>query len=197
MWFTIKWRPKLLFSLTRVKTLFSFGWKLLVSGLLDVTYNNLSTLIIGKLYPASMLGSYSKGQEFPNLLMANINSSIQSVMLPAYAKNQENRPVVKQIMRRALVSSSFIVFPAMAGLAVIAEPLVLLLLTEKWLMCVPFIQIFCAVYALWPIHTANLQAINAIGRSDIFLKLEVVKKYSGFLSFQSPSLLGSMQLFLV
>jgi len=101
------------------------------------------------------------------------------VMLPAYAKNQDNRPAVKEIMRRALVTSSFLVFPAMAGLAVTAEPLVLLLLTEKWLMCVPFIQIFCAVYALWPIHTVNLQALNGIGRSDIFLKLEIVKKILG------------------
>lgn len=179
MWFTVKWRPKLLFSLARVKELFSFGWKLLVSGLIDTTYTNLSSLIIGKLYPARMLGYYTKGQEFPNVLVSNINSSIQAVMFPAYAKCQDNRPQVKQIMRRALVTSAFLVFPAMAGLAVIAEPLVELLLTEKWLMCVPFLQIFCAVYALWPIHTVNLQAINALGRSDIFLRLEILKKIVG------------------
>ncbi len=179
MWFTVKWRPKRQFSLTRVKKLFAFGWKLLVSGLIDVTYTNLSTLIIGKIYPAGMLGYYTKGQEFPMTVMSTMNSSIQAVMLPAYAKNQDNRPAVKEIMRRALVSSSFLVFPAMAGLAVTAEPLVLLLLTDKWLMCVPFIQIFCAVYALWPIHTVNLQALNGIGRSDIFLKLEIVKKLLG------------------
>jgi teichuronic acid exporter len=179
MWFTVKWRPKLLFSLARVKELFSFGWKLLISGLIDVTYNNLSSLVIGKLYPASMLGYYTKGREFPNMLVSNINSSIQAVMFPVYAKCQDNRPLVKQIMRRALVTSSFLVFPAMAGLAAVAEPLIELLLTEKWLIAVPFLQIFCAVYALWPIHTANLQAINALGRSDIFLKLEILKKIVG------------------
>lgn len=179
MWFTVQWRPKLLFSFSRVKELFSFGWKLLISGLIDVTYNNLSALIIGRLYPARMLGYYTKGQEFPNVLVSNINSSIQAVMFPAYAKNQDNKPLVKQIVRRALVTSSFLVFPAMAGLAAIAEPLIKLLLTEKWLLCVPFLQIFCAVYALWPIHTANLQAINALGRSDIFLKLEILKKVVG------------------
>ncbi|TAJ43696.1 lipopolysaccharide biosynthesis protein [Methanofollis fontis] len=179
MWFTVQWRPKLLFSLTRVKELFSFGWKLLVSGLIDVTYNNISSLVIGRLYPASMLGYYTKGQEFPKVLVSNINSSIQAVMFPAYSRNQDNRPLVKQIVRRSLVTSSFLVFPAMAGLAAIAEPLIELLLTEKWLMCVPFLQIFCAVYALWPIHTANLQAINALGRSDVFLKLEIVKKVIG------------------
>ena len=179
MWFTVNWRPKLIFSVTRVRELFSFGWKLLVSGLIDTTYRNLSSLIIGKLYPASMLGYYTKGQEFPSALVSNINSSIQAVMFPAYAKNQENRPLVKQIMRRALITSSFLVFPAMAGLAAVAEPLITLLLTEKWLIAVPFLQIFCASYALWPIHTANLQAINALGRSDIFLRLEIMKKVLG------------------
>jgi len=188
MWLTVKWRPKLLFSLARVKELFSFGWKLLVSGLIDVTYKNLSTLVIGKLYPANMLGFYTKGQEFPNLLVTNINSSIQAVMFPAYARCQDNRAQVKQIMRRALVTSSFLVFPAMAGLAAVAKPLVLLLLTEKWLFAVPFLQIFCAVYALWPIHTVNLQAINALGRSDVFLKLEIIKKALGLsvLAFTIP-----------
>jgi O-antigen/teichoic acid export membrane protein len=179
MWFTVKWRPKLLFSVTQVKELFSFSWKLLASGLISVTYNNLSSLIIGKLYPANMLGYYTKGQEFPLYVVANINSSIQTVMFPAYAKNQDNRPMVKQIMRRALVTSAFLVFPAMAGLAAIAEPLIELLLTEKWLISVPFLQIFCATYALWPVTTVNLQAISALGRSDIFLKLEVVKKGIG------------------
>jgi teichuronic acid exporter len=179
MWFTVKWRPKLLFSLKRVKELFSFGWKILASSLVDVTYTNLSILIIGKLYPAGMLGYYTKGQELPNALVSNANSSILAVMFPAYARYQDNRPMVKQIMHRALVTSAFLIFPLMVGLAAIAEPLVKLLLTEKWLMCVPFLQIFCAFYALWPIQTANLQAINALGRSDIFLKLEIIKKIIG------------------
>ena len=96
-------------------------------------------------------------------------------MLPAYAKNQDDKATVKQIMRRALTTSSFLVLPA------IAEPLVLLLLTEKWIMAVPFLQIFCCVYAMWPIHTVNLQAINGIGRSDVFLKLEIIKKAVGLI----------------
>jgi teichuronic acid exporter len=179
MWFTVKWRPKLLFSFTSAKELFTFGWKLLLSRLINVTYINLSSLIIGKLYPANMLGYYTKGRDFPHALVGNINSSIQSVMFPAYSKCQDDRPLVKQIMRRALVTSSFLIFPAMAGLAAIAEPLVELLLTEKWLVAVPFLQIFCAVYALWPIHTVNLQAINALGRSDVYLKLEIATKFVG------------------
>lgn len=179
LWFTVRWRPKLLFSLDRVKDLFSFGWKLLVSALIDTVYQDLRSLIIGKMYNPAMLGFYNRGQQFPSIIVSNINGSIKSVMLPILASQQDNKPRVKRMMRRGIVTSSFIIFPMMVGLAVIAEPLVKLLLTDKWLPCVPFLQIYCAIYALMPIHTANLQAINAIGRSDIFLKLEIIKKIVG------------------
>lgn len=179
LWFTVKWRPTLQFSLERVKVLYSFGWKLLVSSLIDTTYRDLRSLIIGKVYTPTMLGYYNRGQQFPQLLISNINGSIQSVMLPALAAQQDYTDRLKSMMRRSIVTSSFIVFPMMVGLAVVAEPLVLLLLTEKWLPSVPFIQIFCISYTLMPIHTANLQAINAMGRSDIFLKLEIIKKILG------------------
>ncbi|MEK4629459.1 MAG: lipopolysaccharide biosynthesis protein [Solibacillus sp.] len=175
LFFTVKWRPKLLFSFKRIKTLFSFGWKLLVSGLIDVVSTNLLNLLVGKLFNPAILSFYSKGNQFPNMIVSNINGSIQSVMLPTLSKQQDNRPRMKEIVRRTIKTSSFIIFPMMVGLAVIAEPLIQLLLTEKWLPTVPFLQIFCAIYALWPIHTANLQAINALGRSDIFLKLEILK----------------------
>ena len=190
MWITVDWRPKFLFSITRVKTLFSFGWKLLVSAQIDTIYNNISTLVIGKLYPANMLGYYTQGNQYPNIIVSNINASIQTVMLPTYAKNQDDKATVKQIMRRALTTSSFLVLPAMAGLAAVAEPIILLLLTEKWLMAVPFLQIFCCVYALWPIHTVNLQAINGIGRSDVFLKLEIIKKAVGIIALAITIPLG-------
>lgn len=179
LWFTVKWRPTLQFSLDRVKVLFPFGWKLLISSLLDTTYRDLRSLIIGKVYTPYMLGYYNRGEHFPKLVISNINGSIQSVMLPALAAQQDYTERVKSMMRRSIVTSSFIVFPLMVGLAVVAKPLVLLLLTEKWLPSVPFLQIFCFSYALWPIHTANLQAINAMGRSDIFLKLEIIKKILG------------------
>jgi teichuronic acid exporter len=150
-----------------------------VSALIDTLYRDLRNLIIGKMYNPAMLGFYNRGQQFPSLIVSNVNGSIQSVMLPVLASQQDNRPRVKEMMRRAIVTSSFIIFPMMVGLAVTAEPLVKLLLTEKWLPAVPILQIFCASYALWPIHTANLQAINALGRSDIFLKLEIIKKLIG------------------
>lgn len=181
LWFTVKWRPHLIFSITRVKSLFSYGSKLLASGLLDTLYSNLRTLIIGKMYTPSMLGYYNKGQQFPQLIVSNINGSIQSVMLPALSSHQDNRKRVKEMMRRAIVSSSFLIFPMMVGMAVVAEPLVEIVLTDKWLPAVPFLQIACFTFALWPIHTANLQAINAMGRSDIFLRLEIIKKIMGLI----------------
>lgn len=179
LWFTVKWRPKLIFSISRVKYLFSFGWKLLVSSLINTVYMNLRTLIIGRGYSSEQLGFYNRGMQFPQIIVNNINGSIQSVMLPALASNQDNVKRVKDMMKRAIITSSFIIFPMMVGLAVIAEPLVNVVLTEKWLPAVPFLQIYCAVYGLKPIYTANLQAINALGRSDIFLRLEAITTIIG------------------
>ena len=179
LWSTVKWRPKCCFSFKRIRVLFSYGGKLLASALLDTLYMNLRSLIIGKVYSPSTLGFYNRGNQFPQIIVTNINGSITSVLLPAMSAEQDDKVRVKQIMRRAIVTSSFIIFPMMIGLAVISKPLVILLLTEKWLPCVPFVWIFCASYSLWPIHTANLQAINALGRSDIFLKLEIIKKIMG------------------
>lgn len=181
LWFTVKWRPLLLFSMVRLKELFSFGWKLLVSALINMLYMDSQGLIIAKIYSPIMLGYFNRGQQFPALIVSNINGSIQSVMFPALSQQQENVQRVKEMVRRAIITSSFLIFPMMVGLAVIAEPLVKILLTDKWLPCVPFLQISCAAYALLPIHTANLQAINALGRSDIFLKLEIVKNVVGLM----------------
>lgn len=185
--YTVGWSPKFVFSFKRVKVLFSFGWKLLVSSLLTTVYMDLRSLIIGKMYNPAMLGFYNRGQQFPSIITTNINGSIQSVLLPVLSSQQDNKQRVKDMVRRAIVTSSFLIFPMMVGLAITAESLVKILLTDKWLPCVPFLQIFCVVYALTPIHTANLQAINAIGRSDIFLKLEIIKRVIG-LSILSVSI---------
>ena len=181
MWFTVRWRPCRNVSIKRLKVLFSFGWKLLVSSLLGVLYTDIRTLIIGRVYAPSVLGQYNRGQQIPQAIVTAFDGSIQSVMLPTLASHQDDRKRVKEMMRRAIVSSSFLIFPMMIGMAVVAEPLVKVVLTDKWLPAVPFLQIFCLSYALMPIHTANLQAINALGRSDIFLRLEVIKKAIGLI----------------
>ena len=176
---TVDWRPGLHYSWQRAKGLFSFGWKLLLSSLIETVYNNLRSLVIGKRFDKETLGYYSRGKLFPELLMNNINGSIQSVMLPMFAGEQENPARLKAMMRRTIMVSSYLVFPMMAGLALVARPLVSLLLTDRWLPCVPFLWICCADFAFYPVHTSNLQAINAMGRSDVFLKLEIIKKSYG------------------
>lgn len=179
MWFTVKWRPQLVFSFARFKGLFSFGWKLLCSALLDTLYRNIRDLIIGKLFTPADLGFYNRGDQFPKIIIANINSSIQSVLLPSLSSVQDDKSRLKSLARRSIKTSAFLILPMMAGLAAVAKPLTLVLLGEKWLPAVPFIQICCFSYAFWPIHTTNLSAINAIGRSDVFLKLEIIKKCYG------------------
>lgn len=180
LWITVKWRPKWMFSFERLKSLFSYGWKLLVSNLLDTTYNQLRQLIIGKMYTEADLAFYNKGTEYTHPIITNINSSIDSVLFPVMSDAQDSTYTVKMMTRRAIKTSSYIIWPIMMGVAACAEPLVRLLLTEKWLPCVPFMRVFCIVYAFWPIHTANLNAIKALGRSDIFLRLEIIKKVVGF-----------------
>lgn len=179
LWVTVKWRPKKMFSWKRLKGLLSYGWKLLVSSLLDTVYNNLRNLIIGKIYTSADLAYYNQGDKFPKVIVTNINASIDSVLLPSMAGEQDHRDRVKSMTRRAIKTSTYIMAPLMMGLMFCAEPVVKLLLTDKWLPCVPYLRIFCFTYMFWPIHTANLNAIKAMGRSDLFLKLEIVKKIMG------------------
>lgn len=193
MLFTVKWKPSFVCNFARIKVLFAFGWKLLVSGLLDTLYQDLSSLVIGKKYSSDTLGFYNRGKQFPQFIISAVNGSVQSVLLPAMSERQEHKGQVKQMMRTAVMVSSYLVFPMMAGLAGVARPLVKLSLTDKWLDCVPYLQIFCFSFAFYPIHTSNLQAINAMGRSDIFLRLEVIKKVMalavlsiGVFCFDSP-----------
>lgn len=176
LWLTVGWKPQRCFSLQRLKVLVAYGWKILVSALLDTVYLKLYQVVVGLKYTSSDLAFYNKGDQYPNLLVENINSSIDSVLLPVLSAEQEQREHVREMTRRAVKTSTYIMFPMMAGLALCAEPFVRLLLTEKWLPCVPYMQIFCVMYAFYPLHTANLNAIKAMGRSDIFLKLEIIKK---------------------
>lgn len=179
LWVTVKWRPKRMFSWKRLKGLLSYGWKLLVSSLLDTVYNNLRNLIIGKIYTSADLAYYNQGDKFPKVIVTNINASIDSVLLPSMSGEQDNAERVKSMTRRAIKTSTYIMAPLMMGLLFCAEPIVKLLLTDKWIPCVPYLRIFCFTYMFWPIHTANLNAIKAMGRSDLFLRLEIIKKVMG------------------
>ncbi len=176
LWLTVGWKPKRMFSWKRLGGLISYGWKLLISQLLDTAYLKLYQFIIGLRYSTADLAFYNRGDQFPNLIMENTSASLDSVLLPVLSSEQDDRVRVREMTRRAVKVSTFVLMPLMAGLAACAEPLVRFLLTEKWLPCVPYMQLFCLNYAFWPVHTANLNAIKAVGRSDIFLKLEIIKK---------------------
>lgn len=192
LWVTVKWRPKKLFSFKRLKGLYSYGWKMLVSQLISKIYGDIRQLIIGKLYSASDLAFYNKAKSFPLLIINNINASIDSVLLPAMANEQDERDRVKNMMRRTMMTSIYIMAPLMMGLAFVSTPMIRLLLTEKWLPSAPFLAIFCIIYMFYPVQTANLNAIKALGRSDIFLKLEILKIAIGTIVLVSVMWFGVM-----
>lgn len=179
LWITVKWHPKKEFSWERLKKLLSFGWKMLASSLLDTIYNNLRNLVIGRIYSSADLAYYNQGDKMPSVIVNNINTSIDSVLLPTMANAQDDCTRIKEMTRRAIKMSTYAMAPLMMGLAFCAEPIIRLVLTEKWLPCVPYLRIFCITYMFYPIHTANLNAIKAMGRSDMFLKLEIAKKVVG------------------
>ena len=192
LWITVKWRPKMIFSMTRLKGLFSYGWKLLISAVLDTVYNELRQLIIGKMYTKSDLAQFNQGQKFPQFIVNNINTSIDSVLLPTMSNAQDDPATVRNMTRRAIKTSTYLIMPFMVGLAVCAEPAVRLIITDKWLPCVPFLRMFCFSYAFYPIHTANLNAIKAMGRSDLFLILEILKKIVGLVAILSTMWISVM-----
>lgn len=179
LWFTVDWKPKLMFSISRLTELFSYGWKLLISSLLDTTYNQLTQLIIGKKYSSSDLAFYNKGNQLPDATTSAILISIDSVLFPTMSKKQENKDDVKNICRKSIKISSYVLWPMMIGLTACSDNLIRLLLTDKWAPAIPYLRIFCIIYAFYPIHTSNLNAIKALGRSDLFLKLEIMKKVVG------------------
>ncbi len=176
---TLHWHPQRLFSLQRVGSLFSYGWKVLVSGLIDTVYNNLYTPFISRLYNAAMVGYYNRGNQFPQVIVNSMAQTLQAVMLPAFSKSQEDAARSRQMLRRSVKLSGFVMFPVMFGIMAVAEPMILALLGEAWLPAVPLLRLCCLSYSVWHMHVINLQAINANGRSDIYLKLELIKKTCG------------------
>ena len=159
-----------------MKVLFSFGWKLLFVSLIDTLHNDVRQLIIGKMYSSSDLAFYNKARQFPSLVGSNVNTSIESVLFPVLSTAQDDKEKLKEMTRKSMSFSSFIMWPLLLGIAAVGKNLIPLLLTEKWNPCIPFLYIACFEYGVLPFTTANLNAIKALGRSDISLKLEILKK---------------------
>jgi O-antigen/teichoic acid export membrane protein len=176
LWFFNKWRPSLVFSFVALKSMFAYGSKLLFSGLLDTVFRNIHLIVIGKLFTAADLGFYSRAQSCTRLTSENLTSSVNRVIFPAFSKVQDDNSRLKRGVRKVLTTLAFLNFPMMTGLLVTAKPLVLVLLTEKWLPCVPYLRLFCAVGMLFPICALNLNVLKALGRSDLFLKIVLLSE---------------------
>lgn len=178
--FTVHFRARFMFSIKRFKRLLAFGGRIFIASIITVIYDQTKPLIVGLKFSATDLAFYNKGQSFPNLITSIASNTLSSSLFPVMAKAQDQKEVILAMTRRYMRISSFLVFPLMMGFAAISENFVKIVLTDKWLPIVPYIVIFCASSALMPIQDGNLQAIRAIGRSDIILKLELIKKASFF-----------------
>lgn len=163
----------------RAKRLFSYGWKLLVADMLDTAYVQSKPLLIGLFYSASSVAFFNKGQSFPQLLVSNISSSINSVLFSYMSSDQGDINKIKTLVRTAVKTCTFVVSPLMLGMGLVGENFIKLLLTDKWLPAVPFLQVTCIYFALYPLAGAGMQGIKAIGRSDIILKTEIIKRVAG------------------
>lgn len=179
LWKTVKWRPRRLFSVKRLKALSSYAWLLLSSSLIDSFYGNFRQLVIGKAYSSVDLAYYNKGRHLPNMIVTNVNTSLDSVLFPVLSRTQNETAQLRDVTKKAITVSNYVMAPLMMGLAFMAEPLVELVLTSKWLACVPYLRIFCVLYMFQPIHTANTNVIKAVGRGDIRLKQEISTKVIG------------------
>ena len=174
--FSLKIKPKMLFSFSRLKGLIGFGSRILATNLMIAGYEELRALIIGKIYTSSDLAFFDRAKQFPTVITYNISSSITSVLFPRMSIDQDNISEVKNIARRSIRFGSYIMCPLMLGMLGVARPFVSLVLTEKWLPCVPLMQLICINSLFMPFHTTNMQVIKALGRSDITFRVEAIKK---------------------
>ncbi|MCD4674137.1 MAG: MOP flippase family protein [Anaerolineaceae bacterium] len=176
LWVFNTWRPSLVFSFAALREMFAFGSRLLASGLLDTVFQNIYLVVIGKLFSPMALGFYSRAKGLQQLPVDNISGIVSRVTFPVFSSVQDDKPRLKRGVRKALTMLVMINFPMMIGLAIVAKPLVLVLLTEKWAPCIPYLQLLCVVGMLYPVHVINLNVLIAQGRSDLFFRLEILKK---------------------
>lgn len=168
------------FSVKSFKELFGYGWKIFLTSLITVTYDQINPLIVGLKFSSVDLSFYTKGKSFPSVLNNTIGSTLSTVLFPVMSKVQDDLSAVLAITRRYIRVASYLIFPLMCGFFAVSESFVRILLTDKWLPAVPYIQIFCISYMFDIIQIGNLQTIKAIGRSDLSLIMEIIKKSSYF-----------------
>lgn len=171
-----RWIPVCTFSGESFLRLFGFGSKLLGAGLLDTLYKNIYPLLIGKLFNSAELGYYTRADQFSQLPSSNVTGIIQRVTFPVLCELQEDEEKLKQVYRKFIQMAAWFIFPLMLGLAAVSVPTIRLILTEKWLPAAPMLQLLCVSGMLYPVHALNLNLLNVKGRSDLFFRLEIIKK---------------------
>ena len=179
LWLLSKWRPRLVYSWQSFHELFAFGSKLLASGLLDTFYRNIYPIVIGKLFSASSLGHYTRAHQFSEFPSSNLTGIIQRVTYPVLCEIQDDDERLSDIYRRFLKLSAFVIFPLMIGMSSVAQPFVNIMLGQQWDFCGQLLQIICFAMMWYPIHAINLNLLQVKGRSDLFLRLEIIKKILG------------------
>lgn len=192
LWMAVRWVPRLSFSWQSFRNLFSYGSKLLLSGLLNTVYSNLTTIIVGKVYTSSDLGEYSKASSLASFPASTATSIMQSVTFPVLASIQDEKERLRSCYERFINLSAYVVFPVMIGLAALAKPVTVVLLKEQWLGMVPFLQVLCIASMWYPVHAINLNLLQVLGRSDYFLRLEIWKKILGLIILVVTVPLGVM-----
>ena len=176
LWVFAKWYPKLQFSLKSFKELFNFGWKLMVSGLIDTVWREIYQVVIGKFYSPATLGQYTRAHQFGSIFSTNLTAVVQRVSYPVLSEIQDDVQKLKNAYKKVIKVTMLITFCCMLGLAAIAEPMIVSLIGDQWLPAVPFLQILCFSMMLYPLHAINLNMLQVQGRSDLFLRLEIIKK---------------------
>jgi len=176
LWLFNDWRPTAAFNFSSLKSMFSFGSKLLISGLIDTIFNNIYQTFIGRVYSPSDLGFYSKAKSIETAAVQATSSSLGQVLFPSLVHLQDDVESLKKAYRKTIRLSLFLHFPLMIGLWAIADPLFRLLLTDKWVASIPYFQLLCIAGLLYPLHVLNLNILKVKGRSDLFLRLEIIKK---------------------
>lgn len=182
LWFTVKWRPIWAFSFDRLKSLFNYGWKLLVQGLIISVYGNIRSLLIGKFYTTQDLAYYSKGNGYPNLIVTNINTAMSNALFPAMSKEQKNYSSIASITKRSTKLISYVMSPLLIGFATVGSTFITVILTDKWQPMLPYLIIICVCLLVRPAQTATLQAIKATGKSDIVLKMDIPVRIFGMVA---------------
>ena len=176
LWFYSSWRPSLIFSVISLRSMFSFGSRLFIVSLLNSIFTNIYQLIIGKFFSPAALGFYSRADTFYKYPVTLISGVFSQVTFPVFSKIQDDKQRLKSAIQKSLKTITLITFPLMVGLMLVAHPLVEILLTEKWLPSVPYLQLLCVIGLVYPLSVINLNALNAQGRSDLFLKIDIINK---------------------